>query len=79
MDKCLVTLSLCLYSLLVRLDSFINCNWQKSEKFEINPTTIIDGKEGYKTMECFLKSFEEGISYWDKFKKEEVKEYESYF
>ena len=33
MDKCLVTLSLCLYSIFVRLDSFINCNWEKSKKF----------------------------------------------
>ena len=26
-DKCLVTLSLSLYRLFVRLESFINCNW----------------------------------------------------
>ena len=78
MDKCLVTLSLSLYSLFVKLDSFINCNWEKSEKFEISPTTITDGKEGYKIRECFLKSFEDGILYWDNFKKEEAKDYNSY-
>ena len=76
MDKCLVTLSLSLYKLFVRLDSFIDSNWEKSILFEKNPTTIRDGKEGYKTRECFLKSFEEGISYWNNFKIEEAKEYE---
>ena len=69
MDKCLVILSLSLYSLFVRLDSLINCNWEKSEEFGINLTTIIDGKEAYKTREFPLKSFEEGISYWNNFKK----------
>ena len=37
MDKCLVTLSLSLYKLFVRLDSFINSNWEKSNQFEKNP------------------------------------------
>ena len=79
MDKCLVSLSLCLYSLFIRLYSFINCNWEKSEKFEINPTSVIDFKKGYKTRERFLETFEEGISYWKNLKKkEEAKEYKSY-
>ena len=30
MNKCLVTLSLSLYILFVRLYSFINCHWEKS-------------------------------------------------
>ena len=57
---------------------FINCNWEKSNQFQKNPSTIIDGKDGYKTRECFLKSFEEGISYWNNFKTEVTTEYEHY-
>ena len=34
MDKCLVTLSLSLYRLFVRLDYFINCNWEISNPFQ---------------------------------------------
>ena len=78
MDKCLVTLSLSLYRLFVRLDSYINCNWEKSNQFQKTLSTLIDGNDGYKTRECFLKSFEEGISYWNNFKIEEAKEYENY-
>ena len=33
MDKYVVTLSLSLYRLFVRFDSFINCNWEKSNQF----------------------------------------------
>ena len=72
MNKCLVTLSLSLYRL------FINCDWEKTNQFQKNLSTIIDGKEGYKIRECFLKSFEEDISYWNNFKKEEAKECENY-
>ena len=34
MNKCLVTLSLSLYRLFVRLDYFINCNWEISNPFQ---------------------------------------------
>ena len=37
MDTFLVTLSLSLYRLFVRLGSFINCNWEKSNQFQKNP------------------------------------------
>ena len=53
-NKCLVILSLSLYSLCVTLDFYINCNWVKSDQFQTNPSTIIDGKAGYKIRECFL-------------------------
>ena len=76
MDKCLVTLSLSFYKLFVRLDFFINSNWEKNNQFDKNPSTIIDGKNVYKIREYFLKSFEEGITYWNNFKIEEAKEYE---
>ena len=54
MNKCLVTLPLSLYRLFFRLDSFINYNWEKSNKFQKTPSTIIDDKDGYKTRECLL-------------------------
>ena len=78
MDKCLVALSLSLYKLFVRLDFFMNCNWEKNNQFDKNPSTIIDGKNVYKIREYFLKSFEEGITYWNNFKIEEAKEYEKH-
>ena len=77
-DTCLVTLSLSFYRLFFRLDCFINCNWEKNDKFQKYQSTIIDGKDGYKTRYCFLKSFEDSISYWNNFKIEEAKEYENY-
>ena len=78
MDKCLVTLSLSLYSLFVRLDNFINCNWKRCDSFKINPSTIIDGKVGYNAREKFLTSFVVGKTYWKSFKQEEAKLYEDY-
>ena len=78
-DKCLVNLSIALYTLFVDLDKFINIYWTESNNYEQNPTTLIHAQDNvYTSREKYLHSFDVGKAYWEKFKLEELDLYEKY-
>ena len=77
-DKCLVNLSIALYTLFIDLDKFIDTQWTYNNDFKKSPSKLIHGKEAYKIRELFLLSFDVGKSYWENFKLEELKLYDQY-
>ena len=65
-DKCLVNLSIALYTLFIDLDKFITIQWSYRSDSEINPSTLNHGKDNaYKSREKYLLSFDAGKTYWE--------------
>ena len=78
-DKCLVNLSIALYTLFVDLDKFNNIYWTESHIFERHSSTLIHAKDNaYTSREKYLLSFDIGKKILGKFKLEEVNLYEKY-
>ena len=60
-DKCLVNLSIVLYTLFIDLDKFINMHWSYRNDSENAPSILMHDKDNaYKSIEKYLLSFEVG-------------------